>query len=98
MDYKKLKMKYHLGIWKDLADYPTSEDLIYELNTYLIRDGRPNGEFSEQIFNSFLPKDWENGKYNELIKELIANGTFQEQSKEGKGSRKWYKIINNPHY
>ena len=43
MEKNKLKMKYLLGIWKDLPEYPTKEDVIYELNSYLIKDGRPDG-------------------------------------------------------
>jgi len=41
MDKNKLKMKYHMGIWKELPAYPTEEDVVFELNSYLVRDGRP---------------------------------------------------------
>jgi len=96
MNSQKLKMKYHLGVWKELPDYPTAEDLIYELNIFLSRDGRPNGDFSEQTFNAFLPKGWEEMKYSSLIQNMIQEGTFLELQKES--SKKWYKIQNNPHF
>lgn len=97
MDKNKLKMKYHMGIWKDLPDYPTSEDIIFELNSYLIRDGRPQGDFSEQTFNSFFPADWENKKQGEIVKALIESGSFEKQ-KSKSGNKTVYKIKDNPHY
>ena len=63
MEKNKLKMKYLLGIWKDLPGYPTEEDVLYELNSYLVKDGRPDGEFSEHTFNSFLPEGWKEEAY-----------------------------------
>jgi hypothetical protein len=97
MQKEKIKLKYLLGIWKDLPEYPTKEDIIYELNFYLIKDGRPDGDFSDQTFNSFLPQDWEVLKHGELVKELIETGVF-EKTEKNTGNKNWYKIKDNPHY
>ena len=97
MEKNKLKMKYLLGIWKDLPEYPTKEDVIYELNSYLIKDGRPDGEFSDQTFNSFLPQGWEEMKQGGIIENLIETGIF-EKTERTVGNKKWYKIKDNPHY
>ena len=97
MEKNKLKMKYLLGIWKDLPEYPTKEDVIYELNSYLIKDGRPDGEFSDQTFNSFLPEGWEGNKFGEAVNELIETDIF-EKSEKTLGNKNWYKIKDNPHY
>lgn len=97
MNKNKLKTKYLLGIWKDLPDYPTKEDVIYELNSYLTKDGRPDGEFSDQTFNSFLPEEWEKTKLNEIVKELIDTEIF-EKTERSIGNKNWYKIKDNPHY
>lgn len=97
MEKNKLKMKYLLGIWKDLPEYPTKEDVIYELNSYLIKDGRPDGEFSDQTFNSFLPEGWEKNKFGEEVNELIETDIF-EKSEKTLGNKNWYKIKDNPHY
>ena len=97
MEKNKLKMKYLLGIWKDLPEYPTKEDIIYELNSYLIKDGRPDGEFSDQTFNSFLPSGWEELKHSEVVKELIETEIF-EKTERTVGNKIWYKIKDNPHY
>lgn len=90
-------MKYHLGIWKLLPEYPTQEDIIFELNSYLIKDGRPNGEFSEQTFNSFLPFEWEKGKFGAVVKSCIEEEIFVKQ-KTNQSGKVMYKIKNNPHY
>jgi hypothetical protein len=97
MERDKLKIKYLLGIWKDLPEYPTEEDVIYELNSYLLKDGRPDGDFSDQTFNSFLPEKWEKEKFGEIVRELIIKGIF-EKSEKTLGNKNWYKIKNNPHY
>ena len=89
-------MKYHMGIWKELPAYPTEEDVIFELNSYLVRDGRPNGDFSMQTFNSFLPGGWESSKHGEIINDLIKKETFITQ--KAKGGKTLFKIKNNPHY
>ena len=90
-------MKYLLGIWRDLPEYPTKEDVIYELNCYLIKDGRPDGEFSDQTFNSFLPENWESEKFGDAVKELIETEIF-EKTEKTLGNKNWYKIKDNPHY
>lgn len=97
MDKNKIKMKYHMGIWKELASYPTAEDIIFELNSYLIRNERPQGEFSLQTFNSFLPSGWEESGFGEIIKNLIESGVFEEQKKKQSG-KTFYKIKENTHY
>lgn len=86
-----------MGIWKDLPDYPCAEDIIFELNAYLVKDGRPDGEFSEQTFNSFLPSNWKKGKHGEIVKELLDKEIFQKQ-KGKEGNKIMYKIKDNPHY
>ena len=86
-----------MGIWKELPSYPTEEDIIFELNNYLVRDGRPEGEFSEQTFNSFFPSGWEKNKPGELVQSLIERGVF-EKKKAKQSTKTVYKIKDNPHY
>ena len=85
-----------MGIWKELPGYPSSEDVIFELNSYLVRDGRPNGEFSLQTFNSFLGNDWENSPHGSVINKLIDDGIFEKE--KAKRDKIFFKIKNNPHY
>lgn len=94
MDKNKIKFKYILGVWKTMSDYPTKEDIVYELSLFLFKDKRPGGEFSQQTFNSVFGSSWEQTKHGELINEMIGSGEFEE-TKKSTASKKWYKIKNN---
>lgn len=97
MDRNKIKFKYLLGVWKTFPEYPTLEDVIYELSLYLLKDGRPNGEFSPQTLKSVFGGEWESNKHWEIIKKMIADGDFEE-TKKSTAAKKWYKISKNPYY
>ena len=97
MNKNKVKFKYILGLWKSLPEYPTKEDVIYEMSVYLVKDNRPNGEFSHQTFNSVFGSTWEKTKHGEVIKSMIVDGDFEEVNKNT-GTKKWYKIKSNPYY
>jgi hypothetical protein len=97
MHRDKTKLKYMMGIWKHLPQYPSKEDIVYEISVYLIKDGRPNGEFSLQTLKSVFGKDWENNSHGEIIKKMIEDGDLQRGEKKDM-SKEWYKIANNTYY
>lgn len=97
MDKNKIEFKYLMSIWKSLPDYPTKSDVLYELNVYLLKDGRPNGDFSSQTFNSAFGSDWEKTKHKTIIEDMIGAGDFELTPKSSAG-KKWYRIKNNPYY
>lgn len=80
-----------MGLWKTLPDYPTKEDIIYEISVYLLKDGRTNGEFSVQTLNSIFGARWESSKHGEIIQSLIESGDFTE-TKKSSPAKKWYKL------
>lgn len=88
MNNNKIKMKYLLGIWKSLPDYPTKEDVIYELNFHLNKKGITNGIFSENIFNYFLPPNWKETKFNEIIKELFQSNIIEKYNDPSSKTKK----------
>lgn len=94
MESKKTKFKYLLGLWKSLPEYPTREDVVYELSSYLVKDGRSGGDFTVQTFNSVFGLNWKKSKHGELIDEMINDGTFDESDKTS-GTKKWYRIKDN---
>ena len=96
MDKNKIKFKYILGLWKTMPDYPTKDDIVYELSLFLFKDKRPGGEFSQQTFNSVFGSSWEKTKHGEIINGMIESGEFEE-TKKSTASKKWYKIKNNPY-
>ena len=92
MERNKTKFKYLLGIWKTLPGYPTTEDISYEISSYLIKDGRNGGEFSNQTLNSIFGSGWEKTRVKEIIDEMFLSGEIYE-SKKGTNGKVWYKII-----
>lgn len=86
-----------MGLWKTLPEYPNPDDIIYEISLYLMKDGRPNGEFSEQTFNSIFGKNWAQEKTGDIISEMIEAGSIKEIDKKS-GNKKWYTIKDNPYY
>ena len=86
-----------MGVWKNLSNYPSKEDIVYEISLYLLKDKRPNGEFSSQTLNSIFGSKWEGESHGQVIKKMIADGDFIE-TKKITASKIWYKINNNPYY
>ena len=81
MNRNKIKFKYLLNLWRHLPEYPTKEDVIYELNVFLVKDGRPDGDFSQQTFKSVFGSNWDKSKHGEILNELIKSGEFVETQK-----------------
>jgi hypothetical protein len=96
MDRNKIKLKYLLNIWKTLPNYPTIEDAIYEINLFLLKEGKPNGDFSVSNYKTIFRSNWEKS-HIKIIEEMIENSIIEESSKS-KDSKKIYKISNNPYY
>lgn len=97
MERNKIKFKYLMGVWKNLPDYPTKEDVIYELSVYLVKDGRPNGEFTLQTFNSVFGQGWAKTKHGEVVKQLIEDGSFRIHNPEDPKKSK-YSLAETPNY
>ena len=86
-----------MGLWKSLPEYPNPDDVIYEISLYLTKDRRPNGEFSEQTFNSIFGKNWAQEKIGNVISRMIESGSINQIAKKS-GNKKWYVIKDNPYY
>lgn len=93
MNRNKIKLKYVLNLWKSLPDYPTKEDVLYEIRSFLIRDSRHNGEFSPQTLNAVFGPRWEKEEYGKIVNDLIEEGEIEE-TKKISASKKWYKLKN----
>lgn len=91
MNKNKIKFKYILNVWKSLPDYPTKEDVAYEIAVYLIKDGRNSGDISMQTFNSIYGSSWEKSKHGDVIKSMIADNDLIESEKSTPAKR-WFKL------
>jgi hypothetical protein len=84
-----------MNLWKILPDYPTREDIIYELSVYLEKDGRPGGEFTAQTFNSVWGNSWTETKHFAIVEKMLQEGDFEEIKSQNKTK---YKIKETPIY
>jgi len=91
---KELKLKYSIGAWKDLPDYPTAEDTLYELYEKF-----ENNRFSELSMNYlWLDQDnkpfWKGTVVEENFNRLQAQGFIEVST--GNNEKSWFKIIKHP--
>ena len=96
MNKNKIKFKYILNLWKSLPSYPTKDDVIYEISVFLVKDGRPNGDFSSQTFKSIFGSSWEK-THGDVIDLMVKDDDFEESQKSTE-TKKWYRIKNNIYY
>lgn len=96
MNKNKIKIKYLLNLWKHLPQYPSKEDIIYETSVYLLKEGKPNGDFSVQTFKSIFGSQWEK-THGSVIEEMMKYGDFEETEKSNE-TKRWYRIKNNIYY
>lgn len=82
-----------MNFWKTLPEYPTQEDVLYEIHYYLERDERSNGEFSQTtldfVFRNSDPKELE--IINSNISSLKKNNGIIKTKETGEG-KEWFKI------
>ena len=97
MNRNKIKIKYLLNLWKSLPEYPTQEDVVYEITSYLFKEGKRNGPFSIQTLNGVFGSGWEETKIKDIVEQMIETGEFEVDPKTS-GDKKWYKIKDNPYY
>jgi hypothetical protein len=93
MDKNKLKIKYVLKIQKMLPSYPSREDILFEIYSYILKDGKV--EFSDVTMN-YIWQDlegqpnWKNTDIEERFKELIRDNYIVEVKKTAE--KMWYKL------
>ena len=86
-----------MNLWKGMEGYPTKEDVIYEISSYLAKEGKPNGEFSMQSLNSVFGRNWESTLHGEVVKGMIGRSEIIKTEKSTK-EKEWFKIKDNPYY
>lgn len=71
----KLPLKYYFKIYNKLENFPTNEDILFELtsNKYIIN----GSEFNYEKINKILSFKINNDQYNKFINEF-NNNTIEE--------------------
>ena len=93
MTQDNVPVKYTMGMWKSMPNYPTKLDVLYEVYANLFKAGKT--EFSEQTlnsiwFNSAGAGSWKGTKTEILVQDLIKDGTFKESKTVNE--KVWYVI------
>lgn len=83
-----------MNIWKSLPDYPTKEDIKYEISSYLYKDGKLDNGFSFSTLKTIYGKDWEETSHFNIIQDMIVSEEVEKLDKKA-GGNDWYKIIDN---
>jgi hypothetical protein len=89
MNEDKLKIKYILGTYKDSPDYPTLEDMMFQIINFNIINNKNN-----IISNLDVKKIFESDDENRIL-EILQKENFLLLEKVLK-SKTNYKIIKNP--
>jgi len=91
MNKKQLKLKYLMGLWKTLPNYPTAEDVCYELQLHLQKEGLSQGELSSAAFKSLWGSGWTDSPQFQRVPELVSQGLLVQL---GTPARPRYKLAN----
>lgn len=69
-----MKIRHKLGVYKDMPDFPRSDDLLFELN----KNGLENGEFSINDIIEMISFKLTKTKLIQLMDILIENGQIKK--------------------
>jgi len=78
-DPNKIKMKYTLGIWRDLSGYPQKEDVIFELISTIAKISDGKWEITEKQLDSFFAKYPDFNQKEEVIQILEETAKGQKK-------------------
>jgi hypothetical protein len=78
-DPNKIKMKYTLGIWRDLPEYPQKEDVIFELISTIAKISDGKWEITEKQLDSFFAKYPDFNQKEEVIQILEETAKGQKK-------------------
>lgn len=91
MRREKIKYKYLLGLWKTIPGYPKEEDVRYELENFLSKEGKAKNEISEQNMTTIFGIGWEKNDHGAIIMGMVDKGELIPLEKKP-GSKKVYKL------
>lgn len=96
MEKEKIKFKYLLNFWKTMEEYPTQEDILYEITSYMEKDGRGDSDFSQSTLDFIFRNNTEKEmvEINKRLKEMKKSGAIIKTKETGKG-KEWWRIKDN---
>lgn len=94
MNQNDIPMKYVLGLWKNASMYPTKNDVLFEIISFVEKNTK-NGEFSEQTLNRIWHDqsgsgNWKETVFEDLFQTLVNDGIITQARTAG--DKVWYQI------
>jgi hypothetical protein len=89
-----MKLKYKYKIYHLLESYPTPEDALYDIVSFLQEKNRIDQEWSDLGIKGAFQKKLTEDEISTLLKSLVDQGFLS--LKEGSGKRNYFRIIANP--
>ena len=86
-----MKLKYKYRVHHLLESYPTEEDALFEISSFLEEKGKLQEEFSDLGIKGAFSKKLKEEEINNLLSSLVSQGYLQKRA--GAGKRSYYKIL-----
>lgn len=89
-----MKIKYKYNAHHMMDTYPTEEDVLFDICTFLSEKGRISEEFSDLGIKVAFKKKIEEVDADKLLTSLAVQGFLHQRL--GAGKRKYYTVIKHP--
>jgi hypothetical protein len=86
-----MKLKYKYRVHHLLESYPTEEDALFEITSFLEEKGKSEEEWSDLSIKGAFSKKLPEEEVSKLLESLVLQGCLS--MREGSGKRNYYKII-----
>lgn len=88
---KPMKIKYKYGVHQHTEYYPTEEDALFDICTFLSDRGKLGEEWSDLGIKPAFHEKLEEEEIDKLLTSLSVQGYLQQRP--GAGKRKYYTVI-----
>ena len=85
-----MKLKYKFNVFHLLESYPTTEDILFEITTFLTEKNKLTEEWSDLGIKGAFHKKLDENDLQNFLDELVKNDKLIKR--EGSGKRNYYKI------
>ena len=89
-----MKLKYKFRVHALLDSYPTEEDALFNIYTFLSERDKVGEEWTDVGVRTAFSKKMEEGELDNLLDSLESQGFISKRL--GTGKRCYFKIIKNP--
>ncbi len=89
----KMKIKYKYDVHHLTENYPTEEDALFDICSFLSERNRLGEEWSDLGIKPAFRKKLEEDEIDKLLTSLSVQGFLEQRI--GAGKRKYYKIISH---